>query len=175
MKTKALRLDKGEPVSELVEILSRGMADQGLCYKKQLYEALGIAEYLVYGTGGQRADDSPDGMLVFRLEDGAYRQLECDPRMSEPETPAFFSAVFGTHIRMNAADWEVARFQWYAPVNGRWRDTETDREEQFRAEGAMEVAVAVPHKFLFLRAEPAQPKRSRVESLAGGWPATGRD
>ena len=164
VEDRSLRLDRGDPVPELVlEILSRGTADHDLGDKKRLYELLGIGEYLVYDTGGQRADDSPAELLVFRLENGAYRQLECDSQMSEPEKPAFFSDVFGTHIRMNGADWEMARFQWHDPVESRWRDSETDKEEQFRSEGAMEVTVAVLHKFL--RTKLAQPKRRRIEAF----------
>lgn len=161
---RSLRVDRGDPVPELVmEVLSRGTADKDLGDKKRLYELLGIGEYLVYDTGGQRADDSPAELMVFRLENGAYRQLESDPQMSEPEKPAFFSEVFGTHIRMNGADWEMARFQWHDPVGSRWRDNETDKEEQYRAEGAMEVTVAVLHKFL--RTKLAQPKRRRIEAF----------
>ena len=83
--------------------------------------------------------------------------------MSEPDKPAFFSEVFGTHIRMNGVDWEMARFQFHDPVSSRWRDHETDKEEQYRTESAMEVTVAVLHKFL--RTKLAQPKRRRVEAF----------
>lgn len=161
---RSFRLDRGDPAPELViEIMSRGTADKDLGEKKRLYELLGIGEYLVYDTGGQRADDSPAELLVFKLEDGAYRQLECDPQMSEPEKPAFFSDVFGTHIRMNGVDWEMARLQWHDPVESRWRDHETDKEEQYRAEGTLETTIAVLHKFL--RTKLAQPKRKRIEAV----------
>ena len=161
---RSLRVDRGDPVPELVmEILSRGTAEKDLGEKKHLYELLGIGEYLVYDTGGQRFDDSPAELMVFRLEDGAYRQLECDPQMSEPEKPAFFSEVLDAYIRMSGADQGSSRLQWHDPVESRWRDHETDKEEQYRSEGAMEVTVAVLHKFL--RTKLAQPKRRRIEAF----------
>ena len=138
-----LRLDRGAPVPRLVlEVLSKGSANRDLDYKRRLYEAAGIAEYLIYDLGGKRRAGSPRELLMYRLEGRAYRRVAPEPAMSVGGVDAYWSEVFGTHIRMLPNVREEAeamqglpeefrsppRFQWYDPDAGRWRDRESDRE-----------------------------------------------
>ncbi len=149
MPERILRLDLGAPVPQLVlEVLSKGSANRDLVYKKRLYAAAGIPEYLAYDLGGKRRAGSPRELLVFRLEGGAYRQVAPDPVMSVEGVDAYWSEVFDTHIRMwpdaredteamqslFEEDRPPPRFQWYDPDTGRWRDRETDAEFKRAAE-----------------------------------------
>ena len=158
---RTLRLHEGDPAPELVlEILSEGGAFRDLDEKRQLYAYLGVAEYLVYDLGGKRASGSPAELLMFRLADGVYRRIDPDPAMSEPAggADAYRSEVFGTHIRMQPDRWRP-RFQWYDPVQGRWRDRETDIRDRIRAEGReeerVEAAIGVMREFLGSELAPA--------------------
>ena len=143
MPKGVLRLDRGAPVPRLVlEVLSKGSANRDLHYKRHLYEAAGIAEYLIYDLGGKRRAGSPRELLMYRLEGGAYRRVAPEPAMSDGGVDAYWSEVFDTHIRMLPNVREEAeamqglpeefrpppRFQWYDPDAGRWRDRESDRE-----------------------------------------------
>ena len=162
-----LRLHEGDPAPELVlEILSEGGALRDLDEKRQLYAHLGVAEYLVFDLGGKRAPGSQAELLVFRLADGAYRRIDSDPAMSEPDggADAYWSEVFGTHIRMQPDRWRP-RFQWHDPVQGRWRDRETDTQDRIRAEGREEerVAAAIGVMREFLGSELAPAHLDRIE------------
>ena len=143
MPKGVLRLDRGTPVPRLVlEVLSKGSANRDLHYKRHLYEAAGIAEYLIYDLGDKRRAGSPRELLMYRLEGGAYRRVAPEPAMSVGGVDAYWSEVFDTHIRMlpdAREDTEAMRtlfeeyrppprFQWYDPDADRWRDHETDRE-----------------------------------------------
>ena len=144
-----LRLDLGAPVPPLVlEVLSRGWAGRDLNYKKVLYEAAGVAEYLVYDLGGKRWVDSPRELLMYRLVNGAYHRVDPEPNRSAADPDVFWSNVFDTYIRFlsdareNAAAMQrlpeegrpPPRFQWWDAGQGRWRDGETDREHERAAE-----------------------------------------
>ena len=144
-----LRLDRGAPVPRLaLEVLSKGSANRDLDYKRRLYEAAGIAEYLIYDLGGKRRAGSPRELLMYRLEGGAYRRVAPEPAMSVGGVDAYWSEVFDTHIRMlpdAREDTEAMRtlfeeyrppprFQWYDPDADRWRDHETDAEFEREAE-----------------------------------------
>ena len=166
---RTLRLHEGDPAPELVlEILSEGGALRDLDEKRQLYAHLGVAEYLVYDLGGKRAPGSPAELLVFRLANGVYRRIDSDPAMSEPDggVDAYRSEVFGTHIRMQPDRWRP-RFQWYDPVQGRWRDRETDTRDRIRAEGReeerVEAAIGVMREFLASELAPAY--LNRIEAV----------
>ena len=146
-----LRLDLGAPVPPLVlEVLSRGWAGRDLNYKKVLYEAAGVTEYLVYDLGGKRGVDSPRELLMYRLVNGAYHRVDPEPNQSAADPDVFWSNVFDTYIRFlsdareNAASLRrlpeegrpPPRFQWWDAGQGRWRDRETDWEHERAAEQA---------------------------------------
>ena len=123
--------------------------------RRQLYQSLGVREYLVYDLGGKRGPGSPRELLMYRLVDGAYHQVDLDLGLSEPDAHAYPSEVFGTHIRFQPDAREDAeefrhlpvehrpppRFQWYDPAESRWRDHETDRDIRLKAEGVEEGLV----------------------------------
>ena len=141
MPDGVLRLDLGAPVPPLVlEVVSEGSAERDLDYKRHLYAAAGVSEYLVYDLGGKRWPDSPRELLMFRLEDGGYRQA--------PVAEAYRSAVLDARVRMQPDEREVEeedrgvpaedrsppRFQWYDEAEGRWRDRVTDADVAREAE-----------------------------------------
>ena len=139
-RARALRLDRGDPPPALaLEILSFGGMQRDLEDKLRLYEDLGIREYLVYDLGGKRRSRSPRELLLFRLEDGVYRQIEPEPKENDADPDEHWSDVFGTYIRMMPDPREgfsekpeeyqpTPRFQWWDPERNRWRDRETDAE-----------------------------------------------
>ena len=142
-----------DAVPELVlEILSESTAVRDQEGKRQLYEYLGVREYLLYDLGGKRWDNSPRELLVYRLEGDAYRQVPPDPGLSEPQAQAFWSDVFDAYIRMMPDPQEdteefrqlpVGRrppplFQWRDAVQGRWRDRATDERDRIRQKGKNE-------------------------------------
>ena len=135
MPKGVLRLDLGAPVPPLVlEVVSEGSANRDLNYKKHLYAAAGVSEYLVYDLGGKRRSRSPRELLMYRLEGGSYRQA--------PVADEYWSDVFGTYVRFQPDAREndeefrgvpeeersPPRFQWWDPDTERWRDRETDAE-----------------------------------------------
>ena len=135
MPDGVLRLDLGAPVPPLVlEVVSEGSAERDLNYKKHLYAATGVSEYLVYDLSGKRWSGSPRELLMFRLEGGSYRQ--------DPVADEYRSAVFSTRVRIMPdarereeelrgvpeEDRSPPRFQWWDPDTERWRDRESDRE-----------------------------------------------
>lgn len=139
-RARALRLDRGDPPPALaLEILSFGGMQRDLEDKLRLYADLGIREYLVYDLGGKRRRRSPRELLMFRLEDGTYRQAESEPKASEAAPDEHWSEVFGTYIRMMPDPREglsekpeeyqpTPRFQWWDSEQNRWRDHKTDAE-----------------------------------------------
>ena len=145
-RDRALRLDRGQPPPDLaLEILSFGGMQRDLEDKLRLYARLGIREYLVYDLGGKRRRGSPRGLLLFRLENGAYRRAEPEPKEADTDPEEYWSEVFGTYIRMMPDPREAfsdkpaelrppPRFQWWDPEQGRWRDTKTDAEVERQAE-----------------------------------------
>ena len=135
MPKGVLRLDLGAPAPPLVmEVVSEGSAERDLNYKQHLYAAAGISEYLVYDLGGKRWSGSPRELLMFRLEDGSYRQ--------DPVADEYRSAVFSTRVCVMPDAWErdeelrgvpeedrsPPRLQWWDSHTQRWRDRESDRE-----------------------------------------------
>ncbi|MYA03628.1 MAG: hypothetical protein F4Y37_03320 [Caldilineaceae bacterium SB0664_bin_22] len=149
MPEGVLRLDLGAPVPPLVlEVLSRGWAGRDLSYKKVLYEAAGVVEYLVYDLGGKRSTGSPRELLMYRLVDGAYHRVDAEPQRSAADPDEFWSDVFDTYIRFLPDTREISaemrrlpeenrpppRFQWWDAQQDRWRDRETDREHEREAE-----------------------------------------
>ena len=135
MPDGVLRLDLGAPVPPLVlEVVSEGSAERDLNYKRHLYAAAGVSEYLVYDLGGKRGSGSPRALLMYRLEGGSYRQA--------PVADEYRSTVFNTRVRVMpdarehseeqrgvpAEDRSPPRFQWWDPDTERWRDRESDRE-----------------------------------------------
>ena len=160
-----------DPVPELVlEILSESTAAQDLDDKLRLYQTLGIREYLVYDLGGKRWPGSPRELWLYRLEDGVYREIPADPKLSTPDAQAFPSEVFNATIRMlpdpreNDAEMQnlperrrpAPLFQWYDEDRGTWRDHASDklREQEDRgitigrAEERVEQAISVLRTFL---------------------------
>ena len=169
MPRGVLRLDLGAPVPPLVlEVVSEGSAERDLNYKKHLYAAAGVSEYLVYDLGGKRRSGSPRELLMFRLEGGSYRQ--------DPVAEEYWSDVFGTYVRFQPdaresdeelrgvpeEDRSSPRFQWWDPDTERWRDRETDAEverenerkrharelRETRIAGEANVAIAMMHRLL---------------------------
>ena len=143
-----LRLDLGAPVPPLVlEVVSTGSAERDLNYKKHLYAAAGISEYLVYDLGGKRWPGSPRALLMYRLEGESYRQASI--------ADEYRSAVFNTRVRIMPdarehseaqrgvpeEDRSPPRFQWWDPNTERWRDRESD----LKLAGIQEGRVANPH------------------------------
>ena len=150
MPDGVLRLDLGAPVPPLVlEVVSEGSAERDLNYKKHLYAAAGVSEYLVYDLGGKRGSGSPRALLMYRLEDGSYRQA--------PVADAYRSAVFHTRVRIlpDAREREEAqqgvpeedrsppRFQWWDGKQGRWRDRESDLKLAVKLAGIQEGQVRI--------------------------------
>ena len=139
-RERALRLDRGQPPPDLaLEILSFGGTQRDLEHKRRLYAKLGIREYLVYDLGGKRRRGSPRELLMFRLENGAYRRAEPEPKESDADPEEYWSDVFSAYIRMMPDPREAfsdkpaelrppPRFQWWDPERNRWRDHETDAE-----------------------------------------------
>ena len=140
-----LRLDLEAPVPPLVlEVLSRGWAGRDLNYKKVLYEAAGVVEYLVYDLAGKRWTESPRELLMYRLMEGIYHRVDPEPKQSATAPDVFWSNVIDTYIRFlsdareNTAEMQrlpeegrpPPRFQWWDAGQDRWRDRETDQEHE---------------------------------------------
>ena len=98
---------------------------------------MGIAEYLVCDFGDVNLSDTGGTLLLYRLQDGKYGAAAAHPALSEPEAPAFWSEVLGTHIRMHRGH-RRPRFQWYDAARGCWRDRETDDLVRLRQEARAE-------------------------------------
>ena len=124
----------------MLEVVSEGSAERDLDYKRHLYAAAGVSEYLVYDLGGKRWSHSPRELLMFRLEGGSYRQA--------PIADEYRSDVLGTRVRIMPdarereeelrgvpeEDRSPPRFQWWDPDTERWRDRETDAEVERETE-----------------------------------------
>ena len=137
------RMDWGAPVPPLImEVVSEGHAVRDLEFKRVLYAAAGVSEYLVYDLGGKRAAHSPRELLMFRLQaDGTYRQ----------DAPAamYRSEILQVAVRMQPDPREALAedaddeppapiLQYYDPVAHRWRDAANDARRQYTAEGHAE-------------------------------------
>ena len=178
--TYDIHVDTGDPVPVLVgEILSDSTAARDLDGKRRLYETLGIPEYVLCDVLGGLLDpddpEAPSGMVLYCLEDGAYRES----RAAGTEPSVFRSDVLGTSVRLlpprdPARAWEDFRFQWWDGEQGRWRDHRTDaeyeqersgreREARDEARGEMKMAVAALYRFL-----PELP-RSSLDQIAAHW------
>lgn len=126
----------GHPVPALVgELLSNSTAARDLGGKRRLYEHLGIAEYVLCDVLGgllnPEAPDAPPGMVVYRLEDGIYRES----RVAGTDPAVFRSDVFGGLVRLLPPRDPVQarqdfRFQWWDEAQRYWRDTRTDEERE---------------------------------------------
>ena len=139
-RDRALRLHRGDPPPTLaLEILPFGGMQRDLEDRLRLYAELGIREYLVYDLGGKRWQGSPRELLMFRLEDGVYRQAEPEPKEADADPDEHWSDVFDACIRMmpdpRATSSEkpeeyrpTPRLQWWDLERNRWRDRETDAE-----------------------------------------------
>ena len=139
-RDRALRLHRGNPPPTLaLEILPFGGMQRDLEDRLRLYAELGIREYLVYDLGGKRRQGSPRELLMFRQENGVYRQAEPKPKETDADPDEHWSDVFGACIRMmpdpRATSSEkpeeyqpTPRLQWWDPERNRWRDRETDAE-----------------------------------------------
>ena len=130
----ALRVHEGAPPPELVvEILSASSVARDYGVKMRLYALLGVAEYWICDVGGIRNPSSPVELQVFRLtETGGYAPVPADGEMEDghgADVPAFWSAECDTHVRLIAGAY-APRFQWWDAVQGRWRDTETDAQDE---------------------------------------------
>ena len=131
----ALRVHEGAPPPELVvEILSVSSVRRDYGVKMRLYEALGVAEYWICDVGGIRKPGSPVALVPFRLgADGLYAAVpasgSANGAAASSEAPVYWSAVCGVHIRLRPGAYEP-RFQWWDAVQGRWRDTDTDAQDE---------------------------------------------
>lgn len=124
--------------------------------KRGLYAALGVAEYWICDVGGIHGKGSPLELEVFRLgADGLYAAVSA----SEPangavavsDVPAYWRAECGVYVRLMAGAYEPC-FQWWDGEQGRWRDTETEAQDEkdriartSHAEGRVEMAIAALH------------------------------
>ncbi len=139
MPEGVLRLDLGAPVPPLVlEVVSEGSAKRDFHFKKHLYAAAGISEYLVYDLGGKRWTDSPRELLMYRLKGGRYQPVPA------PVAGEYQSHVFETSVRIMPAEQEhdefrhgvpeedrsPPRFQWWDSNTETWRDYEQDHEQK---------------------------------------------
>ena len=128
---RIIRLDGGDPAPELViEVLSRTNDSKDLHDNRELYAALGIAEYIVVDSG--EFSDAPC-MWLFRLDDRepAYRMVERGTTLT----------ACGTDMRLIDApvDGDVPVFQC-RDANGHWLDHEghiVQRAEQRGELGAV--------------------------------------
>ena len=176
----ALRVHEGAPPPELaVEILLVTSVARDYEVKRQLYAALGVREYWICDVGGIRHPNSPVELQVYRLTDD-QTYVEVPPTWTDAaqdDTPTFWSEVCSWHIHMVRGDYAPC-FQWYDEDQGRWRDNETDaqdereqlqlesrargREEGWE-EGRTEVAVDVMREFLQMDLDPAH--LDRIEAI----------
>ena len=125
----ALRVREGAPPPELaVEILSVSSVARDYGVKRQLYADLGVRECDV---GGIRHPGSPVELQVYRLAaDRTY--TEVPPAWTDAaqnDTPTFWSEACNRHIHVMPGDY-APRFQWYDEDQGRWRDNETDAQDE---------------------------------------------
>lgn len=150
MPDGVLRLDLGAPVPPLVlEVVSEGSAERDLNYKRHLYAAAGVSEYLVYDLGGKRGSGSLRSLLMYRLEGESYRQA--------PVADEYRSEVFNARVRVMPdarerleeqrgvpeGDRSPPRFQWWDPATERWRDRESDLQLEVKQEGVQEGQVQI--------------------------------
>lgn len=129
LRNCVLRLHEGDAAPDLVLLrlasTRDGPREPGW---RQLYAALGVLECLVYDPGGMRSPNSPAGLDLYRLENGAYTQMQPNPDLSVPGLPAVESKVFGTHLRVDPHcesghrhDPPAPRLQWHDVEASRWR------------------------------------------------------
>ena len=184
----ALRVHEGAPPPELaVEILSVSSVVRDYGVKQQLYAALGVREYWICDVGGIRHPGSPVELQVYRLTaDGTY--VEVAPAWTDAaldDAPTFWSEVCSRHIHVARGNY-APRFQWYDEDQGRWRDNETDAQdekerlqqesraagrakgreegrEEGRKEGRTEEAVNTMREFLQMDLDPAH--LDRIEAV----------
>ena len=169
-----IRVDTGDPVPVLVcEILSDSTAARDLDGKRRLYETLGVAEYVLCDVlGGLLDPDDPDsGMVLYRLEDGMYRE-SC---VAGPDPSEFRSDVLGTSVRLlpprdPTRAREDFRFQWWDGEQVRWRDHRTDEEHaqercgrEREARGELRMAIATLYSFL------SELPRCSLDQIAVHW------
>ena len=184
----ALRVHEGAPPPELaVDILSVSSVARDYGVKRELYAALGVREYWICDVGGIRHPNSPVELQVYRLTtDATYADVP--PAWTDAtldDAPTFWSEVCSRHIHVVPGDY-APRFQWYDEDQGRWRDNETDaqdekerlqqesraegrakgREEgrkEGREEGRTEEAVNTMREFLQMDLDPAH--LDRIEAV----------
>lgn len=127
----ALRVHEGAPPPELVvEILLVSSVARDYGVKRQLYAALGVREYWICDVGGIRHPDSPVSLQVYRLTGGTYAEFApAWMDAAQDDAPAFWSEVCNRHIHVVRGDY-APRFQWYDEDQGRWRDNETDAQDE---------------------------------------------
>ena len=119
---------------------------------------------------------------MYRLVDGAYEVVEPLEKTCASEPDTVWSDVFDTHIRFLPDAREDAeefchlptghrpspRFQWHDPEEGRWRDTETDAEQE-RDQAAQErTDMAIDMMREFLGAELESEHLDRIEEVWRG-------
>ena len=134
--TYDIHVDAGDPVPVLVgEILSDSTAARDLDGKRRLYETLGIPEYVLCDVLGGLLDPdaphSPPGMVLYRLEEGVYRES----RAAGTDPSVYWSDVLGASVRLlpprdPVRAREDLRFQWWDGEQDRWRDHRTDEEHE---------------------------------------------
>lgn len=180
----ALRVHEGAPPPELaVEILSVSSVARDYGVKRELYAALGVREYWICDVGGIRHSSSPVELQVYRLM-ANRTYAEVSPAWTDAaqdDTPTFWSEVCNRHVHVMPGDY-APRFQWYDEDQGRWRDNETDAQdekerlqqesraegraagrEEGREEGRTEEAVNTMREFLQMDLDPAN--LDRIESV----------
>ena len=137
------KIFEGEPVPSFVlEVLSNSTADQDLGPKRDIYAAMGIAEYWLFDPGGGDIPDLPVRIAGHRLVDGAYQRIT-----PLPDGRGCRSDALG--LEMRAED-----------GNLRFRDLETGVDlPHFREERARRVAAED-------RAEAAEDRARAAEDRA---------
>ena len=162
-----------------VGILSVSSVARDYGVKRQWYAALGVREYWICDVGGIRHPNSPVELQVYRMTaERTYAEvLPAWTDAAQDNAPTFWSEVCSKHIHMVRGDY-APRFQWYDENQNRWRDNETDvqdekdrlqREsraagrEEGREEGRTEEAVNTMREFLQMDLDPAY--LDRIEAV----------
>ena len=154
--------------------------------RPSVYASTGICD-----VGGIRHSSSPVELQVYRLAaDRTY--AEVPPAWTDTaldDAPTFWSEVCCRPIHVVRGDY-APRFQWYDEDRGRWRDNETDAQdekerlqqesraegraagrEEGRAEGRTEEAVNTMREFLQMDLDAAYLDRIKAAWRRDGPPS----
>jgi Uma2 family endonuclease len=129
--------EEGKSPSFALEVTSKKTRKQDLGPKKELYERLGVAEYLLYDPLGEWLEPARQG---FRLKDGIYHPWEPD------ENGGFMSEQLGVTFRLDGSDLAV-----FNTETGERLKKDTERADE--AEARMNNLAWLEQQLARLRAE----------------------